>query len=152
MSSLALLSAGALATSAQAAGVGLGTDDSFSVLGASTVTNTGPSVLNGDLGLSPGSAVTGFPPGIVNGAMHVNDGVALQAQNDLITAYNDAAGRSSTADISADLAGLTLTPGVYTASTSMGLSGELTLDAQGDPNAVFVFQAGTTLTTAPAVV
>ena len=147
--SLSLLSAAAFATGAQAMStVGLGTDNSFSVLGHSTVTNTGPTVLNGDLGLSPGSAITGFPPGTVHGTVHKNNAVAARAQNDLTTAYNDAAGRSSTSGISADLAGRTLTTGVYTASTSMGLTGDLTLDGQGDPNAVFIFQAGTTLKTA----
>jgi Ice-binding-like len=147
-----LLIAGAsLASTAQATSVPLGTADSFAVLGGSTVTNTGPSVINGDLGVSPGAAVTGFPPGTVTaGAVHAADAVALQAKNDLVTAYNDAAGRSSTATISADLAGSTLTPGVYTSASSLGLSGTLTLDAQGDPNAVFVFQAGSTLTAGSA--
>jgi hypothetical protein len=136
----------ALASSARAAAVGLGTADSFAVLGSSTVTNTGPSVISGDLGVSPASAVTGFPPGIiVGGTLHAADGVALQAQNDLVTAYNDAAGRSSSAVISADLAGRTLTPGVYTSATSLGLSGDLTLDGGGDPDAVFVFKAGSAL-------
>jgi hypothetical protein len=147
-----LLIAGvSLASTAQAASVALGTADSFAVLGGSTVTNTGPSVISGDLGLSPGTAVTGFPPGTVNaGTIHATDAVAGQAQSDLVTAYNDAAGRPSTATISADLAGRTLTPGVYTSASSLGLSGDLTLDAQGDPNAVFVFQAGSTLTTGSA--
>ncbi len=77
--------------------------------------------------------------------MHAADAVAMQAQNDLVTAYNDAAGRSSTATISADLAGSTLTPGVYTSATSLALTGDLTLDGAGDPNAVFVFQAGSAL-------
>jgi hypothetical protein len=148
--SLALLLAALLATSAQAASVNLGTADSFSVLGGSTVTNTGPSVLNADLGLSPGSAITGFPPGTVHGTIHKNDAVASQAKSDLVIAYNDAAGRSSTSTVSADLAGRTLTSGVYTSATSLGLSGDLTLDAQGDPNSVFVFQAGSTLITGSA--
>jgi hypothetical protein len=126
--------------------VGLGTDGSFAVLAGSTVTNTGPSVISGSVGLDPGSAVTGFPPGIVlAGTTQVANGVALQAKSDLVTAYNDAAGRSSTATVSGDLAGRTLTSGVYTSASSLGLSGALTLDAQGDPNAVFVFQAGSTL-------
>ena len=136
-----------LAASAQAAPVGLGTADTFAVLGGSTVTNTGPSVLSGDVGVTPGAAVTGFPPGIVTGGtIHAADAVALQAQSDLTTAYDDAAGRSSSATISSDLAGRTLTPGVYSSATSLGLSGDLTLDGQGDPSAVFVFQAGSTLT------
>jgi hypothetical protein len=146
-----LLATAALASAAQAASVPLGTADSFAVLAGSTVTNTGPSVINGDLGVSPGTAVTGFPPGgVTAGAVHGADAVALQAQRDLATAYNDAAGRSSTATISADLAGRTLTPGVYTSASSLGLSGDLTLDARGDPNAVFVFQAGSTLTAGSA--
>ena len=145
---IAALLLGALVTSsAQAAAVGLGTADSFAVLAGTTVTNTGPSVISGNLGVAPGAAVTGFPPGIVTGGtIHSADAVALQAQSDLTTAYNDAAGRPSTGAIAADLAGRTLTAGVYTAASSMGLSGDLTLDGQGDPNAVFVFQAGSTLT------
>ncbi|MGA3362019.1 MAG: ice-binding family protein [Solirubrobacteraceae bacterium] len=134
-----------LAFSAQAP-VGLGTAGNFAVLAGSTVTNTGPSVISGSVGLDPGSAVTGFPPGIVlAGTTQVANGVALQAKSDLVTAYNDAAGRSSTATISGDLAGRTLTPGVYTSASSLGLSGQLTLDAQGDPSAVFIFQAGSSL-------
>src|SRR4051812_7098929 len=148
---LALLLMGALASTAQAASVPLGTADSFAVLAGTTVTNTGPSGISGDLGVSPGAAVIGFPPGTVTaGTVHGADAVALQAQRDLATAYNDAAGRSSTATISADLAGRTLTPGVYTSASSLGLSGDLTLDARGDPNAVFVFQAGSTLTAGSA--
>jgi hypothetical protein len=133
------------AFSAQAP-VGLGTAGNFAVLAGSAVTNTGPSVISGSLGLAPGSAVSGFPPGIVlNGTTQVANGVALQAKNDLVTAYNDAAGRSSTATVAADLAGETLTPGVYTSASSLGLSGQLTLNAQGNPNAVFIFQAGSSL-------
>ena len=98
--------------------------------------------------MSPGTAVTGFPPGTVLGANHQADAVAGQAQSDLTTAYNVVAGQPPTEQISADLAGRTLTTGVYNATSSMGLTGELTLDAQGDPSAVFVFQAGSTLTTA----
>jgi len=145
-----LLVIASVALGAQAT-VGLGTADTFAVLAGSTVTNTGTSVISGNVGLDPGSAITGFPPGIVNaGTIHVDDAVAQQAQSDLTTAYNDAAGRSSTATISSDLAGLTLTPGVYTSATSLGLSGNLTLDAQGDPSAVFIFQAGSTLTASNA--
>jgi hypothetical protein len=144
LAAVALIAA-PVAFSAQAP-VGLGTDGSFAVLAGSTVTNTGPSVISGSVGLDPGSAVTGFPPGIVlAGTTQVANGVALQAKSDLVTAYNDAAGRSSTATVSADLAGRTLTSGVYTSASSLGLSGALTLDAQGDPNAVFVFQAGSSL-------
>jgi hypothetical protein len=98
--------------------------------------------ITGDLGVSPGSAVTGFPPGIVtgSGSIHVADAAALQAQADVTTAYNDAAGRTATATITADLGGQTFGPGVYAGGT-LGLTGTVTLNAQGDPNAVFVFQA-----------
>ena len=145
-----LLVAGLLITAPVAlsaeAPVGLGTTDSFAVLAGSTVTNTGPSVITGNVGVDPGSAVVGFPPGLViGGTIHAADGVTNQAKSDLVTAYNDAAGRSSTSTVSGDLAGRTLTPGVYTASSTLGLSGALTLDAQGNPSAVFVFQAGSSL-------
>jgi len=140
-----LLIAAPFALSAQAK-VGLGTAGNFAVLAGSAVTNTGPSVISGSIGLAPGSSVGGFPPGIVlAGTTEVANGVALQAKDDLVTGYNDAAGRSSTATVSGDLAGRTLTPGVYTSGSSLGLSGLLTLDAQGDPNAVFIFQAGSSL-------
>ncbi len=130
--------------------VGLGTATSFAVLAGTTVTNTGPTTVTGDLGVSPGTAVTGFPPGQVNGGViHAADAVALQAQNDLITAYNDAAGRSPAVDkTNDDLGGETLLSGVYHANTSMALTGALTLDAQGDPAAVWIFQADSTLLTA----
>jgi hypothetical protein len=135
--------------SAAEAPVGLGTASTYSVLGGQTVTNTGPSTMDGDLGVSPGSAITGFPPGTVNGTVHAADAAAAQAQSDLTTAYNDAAGRTSNATVSGDLgSGPTLTSGVYTSASSLGLTGTLTLDAQGDPDAVFIFQAGSTLTTA----
>ena len=137
-----------------AAQVDLGTTGSFVVLGGSTVTNTGPSVLNGDLGVSPGTALVGFGlPAVVNGATHANDGVAAQAQLDLTTAYNVAAGQpvSPANDLTGiDLGGLTLVAGAYGFATSAQLTGQLTLDAQGDPNAQFVFEIGSTLTTASA--
>jgi Ice-binding-like len=129
--------------------VGLGTATSFAVLASTTVTNTGPSVISGDLGVSPDTAVTGFPPGIViNGTQHAGDAVAAQAQSDLVIAYNDAAGRTPDVTVSSDLGGQTLAPGVYNSASSLGLTGTVTLDAQGDPDAVFIFQAGSTLTTA----
>jgi Ice-binding-like len=126
--------------------VGLATAESFSVLAGSTVTNTGPTTMFGDLGLSPGSSVTGAPH--VLGATHVDDAVAIEAKNSLTTAYNDAASRPTNGSAGTDLTGQTFTPGVYTASSSLLLSsGAVTLDAQGDPNAVFIFQVGTALTT-----
>lgn len=129
--------------------VGLGTATSFAVLAGTTATNTGPSQISGDLGVSPGSAVTGFPPGQVhNGVQHAADAAALQAQSDLTTAYGDAAGRTPANIVTTDLGGQTLAPGIYHAASAMGLTGTVTLDAQDDPSAVFVFQAGSTLTTA----
>jgi cell division septation protein DedD len=134
---------------AETAPVGLGTSGSFAVLAGTTVTNTGPSSISGDLGVSPGTAVTGFPPGIVsNGTIHSADGVAAGAQSDLTTAYDDAAGRSPTASVPGFIgAGQTLAPGVYKASSSLDVGGSLTLDGGGDPNAVFIFQAPSTLIT-----
>jgi hypothetical protein len=133
-----------------ATAVNLGTAGNFTVLGGSTITNTGPSVVGGDLGLSPGTSVTGFPPGIVNGAQYITDAVAAQAQTDLVTAYNSAVSQSTTQTVSSDLGGLTLTPGVYSSASSLGLTGVLTLDAQGNSGAVFIFQIGSALTTASA--
>lgn len=127
----------------------LGTAQSFAVLGGSTVTNTGPSVITGDLGVSPGSAVVGFPPGIVTGTIHAGNATAGQAQDDVTTFYNALAGASCTADLTGqDLGGLTLTPGVYCYSSSAQLTGTLTLNAQGNANATFIFKTGSTLTTA----
>ena len=148
LSAAVLLGGGA---SAAPSAVNLGTADAFAVLGGQTVTNTGPSIIAGDLGVSPGSAVTGFPPGIVvpPGTIHPADAVALQAQNDLTVAYNTAAGLPCTADLTGqDLGGLTLTAGVYCFSSSAQLTGTVTLDGQGDPEAEFIFQVGSTLTTA----
>lgn len=139
----AVFSASALAAPAT---VGLGGATSFSVLAGSTVTNTGPTTMFGDLGLSPGSSVTGAPQ--VLGQTHVDDAVAIEAKNALTTAFNDAASRPTSGSAGTDLAGQTFTAGVRTASSSLLLSsGSVTLDAQGDPNAVFIFQVGTTLTT-----
>lgn len=128
----------------------LGTSSSFAVLGGSTVTNTGTSTVNGDLGVSPGTAVTGFPPGIVTGGtIHSADAVADQAQVDLTAAYDALAGQACDTNLTGqDLGGMTLTPGVYCFDTSAQLTGVLTLDALGDPYSVFVFQIGSTLTTA----
>jgi hypothetical protein len=144
---LALLAGTALAAQPP---VGLGTADSYAVLAGQTVTNTGPSTINGDLGVTPGAAITGFPPGTVNGTIHAADAVALQAQSDLTTAYNDAAGRTPPAAVPSDLGGLKLTGGVYKSASALQLTGALTLDAQGDPNSVFIFQAASTLITASA--
>src|SRR5579872_6132840 len=101
----------------------LGTALNFTVLAGSTITNTGPSVITGNLGLDPGSAVTGFPPGIVTGVKHVSDAVALQAQNDLVTAYTEAMNAPTTSDLTGiDLGGMNLTPGVYKFDSSAQLT------------------------------
>jgi len=121
----------------------------FAVLGGSTVTNTGLSVVTGDLGVSPGSAVTGFPPGIVTGTIHAANATAAAGQTDLTAAFTTLTSQACGLDLTGtDLGGLTLTPGVYCFSTSAQLTGTLTLNAQGNPNAVWVFRIGSTLTTA----
>jgi hypothetical protein len=151
--SLVLLSSWALSAYASAINVDLGTADSFAVLAGSMVTNTGPTTVHGNLGVSPGSAVTGILPAMVSGGgIHSNDALAMQAQNDLTTAYNFAAGEvcpSGNVLTGQNLGGLTLTPGVYCFSSSAQLTGMLTLNDLGDPNAVFVFQIVSMLTTAP---
>lgn len=139
-----------------ATNVGLGTADSFAVLGASTVTNTGNTVLTGDLGLSPGSSITGFfgttaneGPGTVSGNVHQTDATASQAQTALTTAYNNAAGQTPCTDLSGeDLGNRTLTAGTYCFSSSAQLTNTLILDGEGNADAVFIFQIGSTLTTA----
>ena len=139
------------ANSVRAASVSLGTASNFAVLGGSTITNAGASIITGDLGVSPGSAVTGFPSGIVTapGKIYAGDAVAFQAQADNQTTYNYLASLAPTQNLTGqDLGGQTLTPGVYFFSSLAQLTGTLTLNNLGDPNALFVFQIGSTLTTA----
>ncbi|MBK5294894.1 MAG: DUF3494 domain-containing protein, partial [Acidobacteriia bacterium] len=124
--------------------VPLGTAGNFGVLAGSTVTNTGPSVVTGDLGVSAGSAVTGFPPGTVSGTIHAADATAAQAQIDLTTAYLNAAGRLTPTLVAANIGGTTITPGVYNVASSLGITGNVTLNGAG----VYIFQIPTTLTTA----
>jgi hypothetical protein len=134
------------ATTAGQAPVPLGSASTFAVLAASTVTSTGATTINGDLGLSPGTSVTGFPT--VNGTIHAADAAAAQAQLDLTIAYNNAVGRTGAITLAGNLGGQTLTPGLYKSTSSLEISsGDLTLDAQGDVNAVFIFQMASTLTT-----
>jgi Ice-binding-like len=137
---------------AHASTINLGTADAFAVAAGSTVTNTGPTVVQGDLGVWPGSAITGFPPGTVtDGTIHAADAVAMQAQSDITMAYNDAALLPCGTDLTGqNLGGLTLGPGVYCFASSAQLTGTLMLNALGDPNAEFIFQIGSTLTTASA--
>jgi len=122
----------------------------FAVLAGSAVTNTGATSITGDLGLSPGSSVGGFPPGIVIGTQHINDQIASQAKLDLTAAFNDAVARTSTdiVTLSGNIGGLTLTPGLYKSTSSLAISsGDLTFDAKGNANAVFIIQIASSLTT-----
>jgi hypothetical protein len=132
----------------------LGAAAGYAVLGGSTITNTGSSVINGNLGLSPGTSVTGFPtPGIVNGTEDITNTAAANAQTALVTAYGALTSQSGgSVPLTGDLGGRTLTPGVYSFSSSAQLTGTVTLDAQGDPSSVFIFLIGSTLTTASSAV
>jgi len=137
-----------VAHAADQASVNLGTAANFGVLAATTVTNTGVTTVHGDLGLYPGSSVTGFPPGTVTGTQHINDTVAALAQADLTTAYNNLAGRTGATNVSGNIGGTTKTPGLYKSTSSLEISsGDLTLDAQGNASAIFIFQIASTLTT-----
>lgn len=143
------------ATTAVAAGSGqppvpLGTAGPFAVLAGQTITNTGPSTISGDLGVDPGTAIVGFPPGVqVTGTQYRADGVASGAQSALTTAYNNAAGRTPSTPVLANtLANQVLAPGVYSSTSGLAVGGTVTLNGGGNPGAVFIFQAGTTLITA----
>jgi hypothetical protein len=122
----------------------------FAILAGSAVTNTGATTITGDLGLSPGTSVGGFPPGILVGTQHINDVTVNQAKTDLAAAYNDAIARTCTdiVTLSGNIGGLTLTPGLYKSTSSLAISsGDLTFDALGNANAVFVIQIASSLTT-----
>ncbi|HAF10278.1 MAG TPA: hypothetical protein DCK98_09385 [Chloroflexi bacterium] len=134
------------AANAATSTVPLGTAASFSVLGGLAVTNTGPTTTDKDVGVWPGTSVGAWPPGIVGGALHAGDAVAQQAQSDLTTAYNNAAGRTPFTVVGGDLVGQTLVGGVYRGGT-LGLTGVLTLDGQNDPASVWIFQTPATLIT-----
>ena len=127
-----------------AASVNLGTATSFAVLAGTTITNTGSTTITGDVGLHPGDAVTGFADVTHHGTLHIGDAVASGAKDDLVGAYNEAAGATPVTSVPTELGGTTLTPGVY-GSAPLGLTGTLTLDGEG----VYLFQAGSTLITAP---
>lgn len=132
--------------------VGLGLADPFAVLaGTPAITNVGLTEITGDVGIHPAASVTGFPPGIVNGTIHAADQVALDAKNALVTAYNDAAGRAPTATAPAGVLTGTLVSGVYNAGGfTLSVPGALILDAQNNPDAVWIFQATSDLVTASA--
>jgi len=133
-----------MAMAQQQSAVFLGSAGSFAVLAGTTVTNTGPSVINGNLGVWPGTAVTGFGPGVVNGREDAGDVAAQHAQASLNIAYNNAAGRKSVAihSLAGDISGLTLTPGLYKSTSSLALSGTVTLHGSG----VYIFQIASALT------
>lgn len=139
-----------LAPSLASAQVALGTAQNFGALAGSTVTNTGPSSVSGDVGVSPLAAIVGFPPGSLTGVQHGGDAVAATAQGDLTTAFNTAAATACGTNLTGLDLGLVgvLTPGVYCFNTSAQLTGNLTLNFLGNPNASFLFQIGSTLTTA----
>jgi hypothetical protein len=149
---VALFVAGPLASSAQADAVvvPLGTSSAFSVLAGSTVTNTGTTTIDRSVGVSPGSAITGASTMTIGGTYHQADAVALNAKNDLTTAYNNARDQTPPIAEDAELGGETLVGGVYNRPAEMALTGALTLDGANNPNSVWVFQAGSTLTTASA--
>ena len=152
---VAVFAAGMLVTfvggaAASATAVPLGTAHSFAVLAGAGVTNTGPTTVTGDLGTYPTTSMTGTASLTVHGTNHHGDSVTQTAKTALVAAYNTAAGEGPTSPIVADLGGQTLGPGVYNSASSIGLTGTLTLDAHGNPNAKFVFQAGSKLTTASA--
>lgn len=128
--------------------VNLGSASTYAILGTTAVTNTGNSSFDGDIGVSPGTAVTGFPPGVLSGTIHTGDASAATAQVDLAAAYRDAAGRAADTAIDGDLAGRTLTAGVYKATAAIAISTTLTLDGQNNPNAIFIIQVDAALNTA----
>src|SRR5680860_631451 len=133
--------------------VNLGTTSSFAVLAGSTITNTGPTTISGDaggdVGLYPGTSFPGQADVTLSGTVHLADSVARVAKDDLVNAYDDAAGRTPVTTIPTELGGTTLTAGVYdSASGTFQIAGTLTLNAQGDPNAVFIFKTASTLVTA----
>jgi hypothetical protein len=128
----------------------LGSTSTLGVLAGASITSTGATNITGDMGLSPGSSIGGFPPGILTGTQHINNATSNQAKLDLTAAYNDLAGRTSTdiVTLSGNIGGLTLTPGLYKSTSSLAISsGDLTFDAKGNANAVFIIQIATTLTT-----
>jgi len=143
---IGLLAAGQTALAGGPSTVGLGTATSFAVLAGAGITNTGPTTINGDVGTHPTTSQTGFGSVTINGTNHAGDAVTQGAKTDLITAYNTAAAAGPTIPVVADLGGQTLAPGVYNSASSLGLTGALTLS--GGSSDVWIFQAGSTLTTA----
>ena len=122
----------------------------FAIIAGSAITNTGATSITGDMGLSPGTSVGGFPPGKLTGTLQVNTNLSTQAKLDLTAAFSDAAGRISKdiVTLSGNIGGLTLTPGLYKSTSSLAISsGDLTFDAKGNSNAVFIIQIASSFTT-----
>lgn len=129
--------------------VDLGTANNFAVLAGTTITNTGSSAVTGDLGLDPGSSVTGFPPATLTGTQHISDSISNQAKIDLVAAYNNAASQTPVSTVATELGGTTKTAGNYdSADGTFSITGTLTLDAQDNADAVFIFKTESTLVTA----
>lgn len=148
---VALLLASSDAAHAAATPVDLGAASSFAVLGYSTVTNTGATTISGDIGLNSGSSVTGFPPGTqVAGGTYVADALSLQARTDATSAFSSASGQPGPTAVPVELGGEVLTPDLYESGDVFTITGDLTLDGQGDPDAVFIFRSTATLITASA--
>ncbi len=150
IAAFALLAALACAGIAEAAPTAppLGTADSFAILAGAGITNTGPTTVMGDIGTFPTTSITGLGSMTVGGANNGGNAVTQQAKTDLTTAYTTAAGEGPVSSIAADLGGRTLVSGVYNSASALGLTGTVTLDAQGNPNSVFIFQAGSSFTSA----
>jgi type VI secretion system secreted protein VgrG len=142
--------AGTAANAAIVPTIGLGTAATYSILaGTPSITNTGATTIDRDVGIHPAASITGFPPGIIAGAIHAGDAVALQAKSDLVLAYDDAAGRTGAVVAGGTLGGQTLVGGVYNAGgVTLDLTGTLTLDGQNNPSSVWIFQATSDLVTA----
>jgi Ice-binding-like len=129
--------------------IDLATATSFAVLAGTTITNTGATTVTGDIGVSPGSAITGFPPGTVSGTTHTADAAAISAETSSTAAYIAATGETPFTTVAAGtLGGVTFTPGSYTSAGALSLTGTVTLNGEGDQNSVFILLAGSTLTTA----
>jgi Ice-binding-like len=134
---------------AAATAINLGAATPYAVIAGTTITNTGSTVITGNIGLSPGTSITGFPPGLVSGTTGAANATSLAAQTSAIAAYGVAAGATPFTTVAGgNIGGTTLSPGVYEAASAMQLTGPVTLNAGGDASAVFIFQAGSTLTTA----
>ena len=132
--------------------VALGVASQFSILAGSSITNTGVTDISGDIGLSPGTSIGGFPPGVLSGTIHINNDIATQAKLDIVTAYDNLVARVATdiVTLSGNIGGLTLTPGLYKSTSSLAISsGDLTFNAMGNQDAVFIIQIASSLTTTP---